>query len=108
MKLSEKQKVSILYYHDRAISRGDFELHDVYGRYSDAKEYSFRAIKEEMRNLCGYSLAIISHNGFMYTCGFYYDTLNEETGEVETTRFRYYTRNGFSDFLVIDCTKKGV
>lgn len=100
MKLSANEKASILRRHQQALNRGETELWKVYGRYSDAKRYSFEEIRAEMVERSGYDLAIIGHNCDKYSCGYYYNTINEETGEIDSERFVYHTASGWCDFEV--------
>ena len=100
MKLTARQKVDILRRHQQALNRGENELWKVYERYSDAKRYSFEDIQQERIEIGGYNMAIISHNCNFYTCGYYYNTINEETGEIDSERFVYHTASGWCDFEV--------
>ena len=100
MKLTARQKADILRRHQQALNRGETELWKVYGRYSDKKRYSFEEIRAEMVEISGYNLAIIASNGWKYSCGYYYNTINEETGEIDSERFVYHTASGWCDFEV--------
>ena len=99
-KLSLTRQAAILYAHQQALNRGDRSLRDVYGTYSEAKSYSFEEIRQDMCELGGRDLAIISHNSSFYTCGFYYDTVDEETGEITSTRFYYFAPSFSESFEV--------
>lgn len=98
--LTLKRQADILYNHQQAINRGDRMLYNVYKSYSDRKASSFEAIRQKMYELDGRELAIISHNCDMYTCGFYYDTVDEETGEITSTRFYYFAPSFSESFEV--------
>lgn len=100
MKLTEKQKADILRRHQQALNRGENELWKVYGRYSDEKRYSFEDIQQERIERGGFNMAIIAHNCFQYSCGYYYYITDEETGEIESERFVYHTASGWCDFEV--------
>ena len=85
-KISRKRQQEIMADHIKAWNNGDTELWRVYGRYSYNKERAF----ERCWNLCcrldGEKFAIISHNGFIFTVGFYFT--DEETGVL---KFFYIT-----------------
>ena len=100
MKLTARQKADILRRHQQALNRGETELRSVYGKYSQAKERTFEAIRAEKVERNGYDLAIIGHNCDKYSCGYYYNTINEETGEIDSERFVYHTASGWCDFEV--------
>lgn len=99
-KLSLTRQAAILYAHQQALNRGDRSLYAVYDTYSNSKAYSFEAIRQKMCELDGRELAIISHNTFVYTCGFYYDIVDEETGEITSTRFYYFAPSFSESFEV--------
>lgn len=48
----------------------DTQLNDVYGRYSDKKARAYAYCRNLMLKYDGYDFRIISHNSFMFTCGF--------------------------------------
>ena len=98
--LTLKRQAGILYNHQQAINRGDRTLDNVYNSYSWRKASSFEEIRQKMRELDGRELAIISHNSEVYTCGFYYDTVDEETGELTSTRFYYFAPSFSESFEV--------
>ena len=100
MKLTVQQKADILRRHQQALNRGERELWNVYGSCSQEKKRTFEAIRCEMVERSGYNLAIIASNGWKYSCGYYYNTINEETGEIDSERFVYHTASGWCDFEV--------
>ena len=101
MTKAEKQ-ASILAQHQRAVNRGDIALWRVYGSYSRDKALAFDKCRDIMHKLNGYDGAIVSHSGWRFSYGFYYDTIDEETGELLTQRFMLITDayGSFHDFLV--------
>lgn len=90
-KLTEKIKANILYRHSVALSNGHITLDDVYGRYSDRKFRAYCYCRDIQRKYDGRNGAIVSHNTQMFTYGFYFDTIDEETAEVSATYFYYIT-----------------
>lgn len=74
--------------HKRALENGETSLYKVYGRYSYAKERAEEYCRNAYAALDGKDFAIISHNSFMFTAGFYFEKVDEETGEVK----RYFLR----------------
>ena len=48
----------------------DYTLNSVYGSFSYDKMRAFERCEDVMKNHKGFSLKIISHNTFMFTCGF--------------------------------------
>lgn len=85
-----KRREDLEYLHDRMYRSGQTQLYMVYGRYSDAKESAFDYCKELQYALNGFQGAIITHNSFIFTFGFYYNTVDEETGELHEN-FCYIT-----------------
>lgn len=59
-------------------------LYKVYENYSYSKEKAEERCRDMFRMLDGYKYAIITHNTFTFTVGFYFDKLDLETGEVKT------------------------
>lgn len=97
-----ERQAGILADHQRALYRGDTMLWRVYGSYSRDKALAFDKCRYIMFKLNGYDGAIVSHNGWRFSYGFYYDTVDEETGELLTQRFMLITDayGSFYDFLV--------
>lgn len=50
-----------------------YELHQAYGRYSEAKVKAWEYCKNLMRKFHGYGLKIIAHNGYQFTAGFMFE-----------------------------------
>lgn len=69
-------------------------LEHVYDRYSDAKEYAYNQIMNEMCQVNGYNFRIISFNTNLYSCGY----CVEVDGEI------YFIRHTAS---YRDCVKVG-
>lgn len=54
-------------------------LRDVYGRYSDKKQRAYNRCFALMQKYNGWGFTIISHNSFMFTCGFeLFDPVTDE------------------------------
>lgn len=77
-----KRQLGIENQYDRNFNSGRTDLQHFYGRYSYAKEKAMEYCKDLMFELDGYGGAIINHNTFIFTYGFYYDKVDDETGEV--------------------------
>lgn len=90
-KLTKKMKADILYRHAVALGNGNITLDDVYGRYSEEKYSAYLYCRVTQCKFEGRNGAIIAHNTFMFTYGFYFDTIDEETAEVTATYFYYIT-----------------
>ena len=80
MKITNKQKIQIQREHAKALLKRECYLWSVYNNYSHAKERAFDYCKNLQEHLNGYDFAIITHNTFIFTAGFYY--VDEETGVV--------------------------
>ena len=71
-------------------------LHDVYEKYSDAKQYAYDYCRDLFCKYNGRDFAISSHNSMMFTVNFYF--MHPETGELMFARITkdynhaYYVR----------------
>ena len=67
------------------------EIHEVYGRWSQAKENAMQWCKNKMYEQGGYGLRILSANTYQFTVGWIYT--DKETGKemfnVETSNHSY-------------------
>ena len=76
----------------------DCILEDVYDRYSEAKKNAYEWCREQCELKHGYQFRIISHNGFQFTVGYLYDTVDEETAEVIATTLVIHTAHGTQEY----------
>lgn len=75
-------------------------LSDVYGSYSTAKDNAYNYCVDLMEKYNGNDLRIISYNTFMFSAGFTFEVLDNETNEVRRA-FCYITPS-YDRFMFID------
>lgn len=68
--------------YDRLMKSEARELRDVFASYSKEKHDAYEAIKARMARVDGSHLRIIGSNRHMFTCGWLFDIIDPETGEV--------------------------
>lgn len=67
----------------RLYTSKETSVRNAYGRPSTRKIAIEEYILHEMDKLGGYNYRILSHNGFVFSCGYLYENLNFEKGEKE-------------------------
>lgn len=101
-----KRNAYVEFAHSCALSRGDFTLENVYETtYSYAKQKAYEYCKNLFNSLEGHGFAIISHNTFIFTAGFYFYLTDEETGEITHECFTQITPNYDRFWVVKDYTE---
>lgn len=89
-----EMQASIMADHQKAWNAGQTCLWNVYGTFSAKKEAAFDRCRQIRYKMHGYQGAIVRHSGWRFSYGFYYDVIDEETGEVKEQRFCYITYAG--------------
>ena len=57
-------------------------VNDAYAKPSHRKQSIELGIQREMDKLNGWGYRVISHNCNFFTCGYFYETIDNETGEI--------------------------
>lgn len=102
-----RQERSLAWMCQYLIDKKCSSVNDVYGKPSPTKQ----AIDETLRHECyengGVNYRIISHNVFFFTCGYFCETVDEETGELHTLMVIHKPSKkevyGVSRFVRIEC-----
>lgn len=81
--------------YEQYMRRNEGTLYEAYGRMSEEKRRSWRAIEKECYEYGGHGLHVCAHSSWAYSCGFLYN--DPETG---AERLRYYTASNTYDFEV--------
>ena len=76
-----------------------FSVNDAYQRPSTTKQAIENDILTQYYNKNGFCYKVISYNVFFFTCGYFYEHIDIDTGEV-LVKMRIHKPSGFCDYDV--------
>lgn len=100
--MAKKFNQKVFNYLQRIYDSKACNLEDVYGCYSEAKASAYNWCRSKCDSKNGYYFRIISHNGFQFTVGYLYNTVDEETAEITATMMVIHTAWSTQEYDVTD------
>ena len=89
--MAKRFNKKVFNYVERILNSNDEKLSDVYKSWYQTNQDGYDYCKNRCKERQGYNFKIIGSNPFNFTVGYFYDKVDEETGEVVATMMAIHT-----------------
>lgn len=100
--MAKRFNKKVFNYIERIMNSNDEKLSDVYKSWCQANQDGYDYCKKRCYDRQGYNFKIIAANSYNFTVGYFYDKVDEETGEVIATMMVIHTAWGEQEYDITD------